>query len=69
MYARFAENEAYGRSPLYEELAGGVAGDRAVLGVLAELPPDKRQPNLLFASVRYRCGVPAGSGQFRDWVI
>jgi hypothetical protein len=67
VYARFAENEAYGRSPLYEELARGVAADRAVLSVLADLPAAKQQPNLLFASVRFHCGVPAGWEQFRGW--
>jgi hypothetical protein len=69
VYARFAENEAHGRSPLYAELAKGVSTDRAVLNMLAELPPVKQQPNLLFASVRYRHGVPAGWGQFRGWVL
>jgi hypothetical protein len=69
VYARFAENEAYGRAPLYEELARGVAADRAVLSVLAELPPAKQQPNLLFASVRHRCGLPAGWDQFRGWLL
>ncbi len=60
-YLRFAENEACGRSPLYEELALGVAGDRAALEFLAELPYAKQQPNLLFAALRYVCGTP------RDW--
>jgi hypothetical protein len=69
VYRRFAENEARGRSPLYEELARGVAEDRAVLGVLAELPLAKQQPNLLFASVRFRCGLAAGWDQFRGWVL
>jgi hypothetical protein len=27
-YVRFADDEARGRSPLYEQLARGVAGDR-----------------------------------------
>ena len=29
-----------------------------MLRILAELPQSKQQPNLLFASVRYLCGVP-----------
>jgi hypothetical protein len=58
VYARFAANEARGRSAAYEELARGVAGDREMLRILAELPQSKQQPNLLFASVRYLCGVP-----------
>ena len=69
VYRRFAENEERGRSPLYEELARVVAEDRAVQGVLAELPLAKQQPNLLFASVRCRCGVAAGRDQFRGWIL
>ena len=60
-YIRFAENEARGRSPLYEELALGVAGDPSVLEFLAQLPYAKQQPNLLFAAVRHLCDTP------RDW--
>jgi len=69
VYLRFAEHEASGRSALYEQLARGVAGDRELLAVLAELPRAKQQPNLLFASVRYRCGVPDGWPQFRGWMV
>jgi hypothetical protein len=50
-YIRFADAEARGRSPLYEELARAVAGDRETLGFLATLPDSKRQPNLLLAAV------------------
>jgi hypothetical protein len=69
VYARFAAHEARGRSALYEELAGGVAGDREILGVLAALPPPKRQPNLLLAAVRQLCGTPDGWAQFRAWLL
>jgi hypothetical protein len=67
-YARFAD-EARGRSALYEELARGVAGDPELLGVLAELPRPKQQPNLLLAAVRHLCGVPDGWAQFRSWLL
>lgn len=67
-YARFARNEARGRSPLYEELALGVAKDELVLRFLAELPSAKRQPNLLFASVRKACGTPTGWADFHECV-
>lgn len=60
-YRRFAEDEAKGRSPLYEALAHGVAGDQFALTFLAALPQEKRQPNLLFAALRHVCGTP------RDW--
>ena len=51
-YRAFAE-EARGRSPVYEQLAASVAEDAVVLGFLGSLPPEKRQPNLLFAAARY----------------
>lgn len=52
-YRRFARREASSRSPAYEALALFVAGDGPVLEFLATLPPEKRQPNLLFAAARY----------------
>ena len=61
-YVRFSEEEARGRSPLYEALARGVAGDCEVIDFLLTLPKGKRQPNLLFAALRHRFGTP------RDWV-
>src|SRR6266516_5352997 len=57
-YRAFAE-DASGRSPAYECLAGSVAEDAAVLRFLGTLPPEKRQPNLLFAAARYLLGAPA----------
>ena len=51
-YIRFADNEARGRSPLYEALARGAAHDAEVIDFLSALPPAKQQPNLLFAAVR-----------------
>jgi hypothetical protein len=45
-YIRFAEEEAHGRSPLYEALALGVAGDRDAIEFLMTLPTEKQQPNL-----------------------
>lgn len=60
-YLRFAEREADGSSPLYAALARGVADDPATLAFLATLPPDRQQPNLLFAALRHASGLPA------DW--
>jgi len=60
-YLRFAEEEARGRSPLYEQFASGVAGDRESIDFLLTLPAAKRQPNLLFAALRHRFGTA------RDW--
>ncbi|TDD07282.1 DUF2332 domain-containing protein [Nonomuraea deserti] len=68
-YRRFAAMEARGRSPLYEQLAGGVADDRELLDLLAGLPPAKRQPNLLFAATRHVAGTPSGYAEFRRSVL
>src|SRR5947208_11290605 len=51
--------EAQGRSPAYVELSSSVADDITILDFLGTLPPDKRQPNLLFASAYYLLGAPA----------
>ena len=64
-YRRFAALEARGRSPLYERLAEGVAQDGEVIAFLLTLPKPKRQPNLLFAAVRYRLGTPTDWADFR----
>ena len=58
-YRHFADTEARGWSPCYEEWALGVAADREVLTLLDALPAAKRQPNLLFAAARY-VGIPPG---------
>src|SRR6185312_7670698 len=62
---RFADEEARGRSPLYEELARGVAGDHEVIAFLLTLPKEKRQPNLLLAALRRVSGTPADWPDFR----
>lgn len=58
-FRRFAETEARGESPCYEEWALGVAADPEVLALLDALPEPKRQPNLVFTAARYT-GIPAG---------
>ena len=67
-YREFARLEAHGRSPAYEALAEAAAGDRVILHFLTTLPPQKRQPNLLFAAARYLLGAPAGIAQLRTLV-
>lgn len=57
-YQRFGR-EAAGRSPVYADLAEAIAADEEVLAFLGALPRPKRQPNLLFAAVRYLLGHPA----------
>jgi hypothetical protein len=68
-YRSFAADEARGRSPLYEHLAGSVADDRELLALLDELPEPKRQPNLLLAAVRYHAGVQSSYDSFRSVVL
>src|SRR5438309_7921094 len=68
-YRRFAADEARGRSPLYEELARGVAADSEILDFLLALPRPKRQPNLLFAAARSLLGTPDGWNRFRRGVM
>lgn len=64
-YRRFAHSEARGESRCYEEWALGVAGDRRLLSLLDDLPPVKRQPNLLFAAARYVGVPPSDFAEFR----
>jgi hypothetical protein len=68
-YRWFAENEAPGRSALFEEWAYGVADDADVLDLLGELPRPKRQPNLLFACARL-VGCPlVPYAEWRGWLL
>jgi hypothetical protein len=57
-YERFATTEARGSSPVYEALALAVAGSPQLLGFLASLPSERRQPNLFLAALRHVGGVP-----------
>ena len=68
-YRRFAEDEAHGKSPLYEAFAHSVAGDNEILDFLLTLPRPKRQPNLLFAAARSLFGTPADWSRFRRGVM
>jgi hypothetical protein len=53
VYKRFAEHEARGRSPLYEQVAASIAEEEPVLGFLAGMAPAKRQSN-----PARRCALP-----------
>jgi hypothetical protein len=68
-YRRFAEVEAAEASPLYARLALAVADDPDVLSFLGALPTGKRQPNLLFAAVRYLHGTPGEPDDLRRAVL
>jgi hypothetical protein len=69
-YREFAEVQAAPVSPHYAELAGGIAGDDAVLQFLLTLPPAKQQPNLLLGTLRYLHGqAPRDVAQLREWIV
>jgi hypothetical protein len=68
-YLRFVGEEVRGRSPLYEAIARGVAADGEVLGFLGDLPPEKRQPNLLLGAVRHLFGTAADWAGFRRTLL
>jgi hypothetical protein len=67
-YAEFAR-AAGGRSPLYVELASGVARDGELLGRVAALPLEKQQPNLLFGAMKYLFGAAQDWPQFRSLAL
>nr|BFD90285.1 DUF2332 domain-containing protein [Kitasatospora sp. Xyl93] len=70
LYRAFAEREARGNSPSYQELAERVAGDGRLCALLDGLPAAKRQPNLLFGAVRHLGGpVTEGWPAFHDWAV
>lgn len=55
-YHFFAEKEVRGRCPVYEALGLQIAGDSALIELIATFPENKRQPNLLLASLRKLLG-------------
>jgi hypothetical protein len=67
-YLDFAR-EAHGNSPAYERLSSAVADDPAFIAIIDQLPEPKRQPNLLFAAVRYLGGPVDDPEPFREFVI
>ncbi|MFF5292991.1 DUF2332 domain-containing protein [Paractinoplanes globisporus] len=66
-YAEFAVREAHDVSPAYESLSIAVSRDRDLLARLETLPPAKRQPNLLFAAVRFLDGPVTDPGAFLEF--
>jgi hypothetical protein len=58
-YLRFADEQARGESPVFEQWARGVASDGDVRARVAGLPAHQRQPNLVFAAARWH-GVEPG---------
>ena len=67
IYAEFAARECHDVSPAYESLSVAVSRDREMIARLDALPPAKRQPNLLFAAVRFLDGPVTDPGAFLDF--
>ncbi|GAA3957871.1 DUF2332 domain-containing protein [Actinoplanes auranticolor] len=67
-YAEFAARETHGISPTYERLSYAVAADAELLALIGTVPPDKQQPNLLFAVARSLGGPVQDPDAFRAWI-
>ncbi|GAA3644353.1 hypothetical protein GCM10022200_30540 [Microbacterium awajiense] len=67
-YARFARDEAPGRSALYADWAAGVAADPSLAAILARLPQTRRQPPLVFAVTRMLGAPEADYDVWAQWV-
>lgn len=67
-FARFAAEEAPGRSHVYEEWALRVASDDALAAVLARIPAAHRQPPLVFAVTRL-LGAPLDAAEWAAFVF
>lgn len=68
-YRRFAADEAHGRSSSYEAITTAIADDGTTLDFLLSLPADKRQPNLLLATLRHLFGVQPDWDRFRATML
>lgn len=67
-YARFARDEAPGRSALYAAWAAGIAEDAGMQDILARIPENRRQPPLVFAVTRLLGAPLEGYPQWRRFV-
>ncbi|MBU3060937.1 DUF2332 domain-containing protein [Nocardia sp. NEAU-G5] len=67
-YQFFAEYEVRGHSPCYEAWGHEIASDKDVLGLIDQLPPEKRQPNLILGAARYLGVEPSNYRNFKTWL-
>ncbi|WP_342801685.1 DUF2332 domain-containing protein [Nocardia sp. No.11] len=65
----FAQREVSGNSPLYHRRAIDIADDPPVLALIAELPTDKQQPNLVLAAARVNGAIAVPYRDFRAQLI
>ena len=68
-YADFGLREAHGVSSAYERLSLAVSRDDEILALIDTLPPEKRQPNLLFSVVRFLGGQVEEPTAFQEYVL
>ncbi|MFD6948662.1 hypothetical protein A6A08_17925 [Nocardiopsis sp. TSRI0078] len=69
-YRGFAEHCAAAGAPAYARIAGALAEDERVLGLVASLPEgNKRQPNLLLGAVRFLGGPVSSWEEFGPWLV
>ena len=68
-YARFARDEAPGRSALYAGWAAGVAESPRVAEILARIPATRRQPPLVFAVSRMLGAPEEDFPAWEEWLI
>ncbi|MFB9830672.1 DUF2332 domain-containing protein [Actinoallomurus acaciae] len=61
LFRFFAATQCRGRSPVYEALSEGVAGNDDLLNLLMSTPGDQRRPSLLFAAVNLLLASNPGS--------
>lgn len=69
IYRSFAHYQARDVSPIYEDWADGIAENPMLLARLANMPVDKRQPNLLFAAARHLGCTAVSAADLRPWLI
>ncbi|MCR2784087.1 MULTISPECIES: DUF2332 domain-containing protein [unclassified Microbacterium] len=67
-YARFARDEAPGRSELYREWAAGIAAEPGTQELLARIPATHRQPPLVFAVTRLLGAPESGYPDWATWL-
>jgi hypothetical protein len=68
-YARFARDEAPGRSDLYAQWARGIVGDADIVALLARIPATHRQPPLVFGVTRMLGAPEAEYARWRHWLV
>lgn len=67
-FARFARDEAAGRSDVYGAWAQRVAVDETIAAILSRIPAPHRQPPLVFAVTRMLGAHPGGADEWAAFI-